>query len=637
MGTPTYPTTVPEILASMGEACNRLNALDAVEAGAGNISCAVSFDVDLPSHFNFSKNIELPLAAPTLRGYTVFVTGSGCRLRDIMAAPLDNVGAVVVGADGLHGTLHYNEDGNFRKPTSEFNSHIAVHQDQIERRSLPISAVIHAQPPHLVRMTHIPRYQDTDRLNQALIRWEPETIVQLPSGVVFLPFMVPGSQELMEANVTGLRKASITIWSKHGLMAHSDVSPLAACDKIEYAETGAMYELANRSTGGDAEGLSREEIRQVVDAFGVATERTPSDSAMWHATPSLLLSSPERERTAMAKKVSMHDVAAAAGVSVGTVSHALNHPDRVAASTLNRVRHAIDELGFVRSGSARQLRAGTSTTVGLIVQSLQNPYYVEAAHAIEQRLAEHDLALLLCTSQGDPARERRVVQMLVEHQVRAAIVAAEVGATRMVKTLLGRRVHTVVMDSPGVGDDVLTVGVDDISGGELAVRHLLELGHRRIGVAMGPLDVRQSADRWLGAKRAVSASGLDPETVLTLASGPSFSADTGADLMTQLLTLPEPVSAAFCGNDQMAIGAMRTLRARGIAIPDAMALVGYDDIAVSAELITPLTSVKQPLLQIGAMAADMALADPTGKVQALHESHPLFAPQLVIRKSTTGQ
>lgn len=272
MGTTTYPETLAEVLASMGAAGQRLNAIEAIEAGAGNISCAVNWELDLSEYFDSTREIDLPWAVPNLVGYTVLVTGSGCRLRDVAGAPRENVGAVVVHDDGRTGTLHFNKVGNFLKPTSEFNSHLAVHDDQVARRHLPLSAVIHAQPPHLVMLTHNPAYQSTEKFTRAIVRWEPETIVQLPDGVVYLPYMVPGSQELMENNVKGLRDAQITIWSKHGLMARSDVSPLAACDKIEYAETGAMYEMANLAAGGVGEGLSDEEIKRVVDAFEVHTE-----------------------------------------------------------------------------------------------------------------------------------------------------------------------------------------------------------------------------------------------------------------------------------------------------------------------------------------------------------------------------
>lgn len=269
--TTSHPTNLAELLASMGAAGKRLNAIDAIEAGAGNLSASCNWNLDLTETFPDTTDIDLPLAVPNLAGYTVLVTGTGCRLREVADDPASNVGAVTIHQDGTTGTLHYRADGNFTRPTSEFNSHLAVHNDQVGRRGLDFHAVIHAQPPHLVQLSHIPAYQSTTTLNQAILRWEPETIVQLPAGVKFLPFMVPGSQELMENNVAGLRDHVITIWAKHGLMARSDISPLAACDKIEYAETGAAYECRNLTMAGLGQGVTKDELRAVRDAFNVNT------------------------------------------------------------------------------------------------------------------------------------------------------------------------------------------------------------------------------------------------------------------------------------------------------------------------------------------------------------------------------
>lgn len=271
MGTTSYPETLDEVLESIGSAGQRLNDIDSVEAGAGNISAAFNWEVDLSGHFPSTREIELPFPAPSLAGYTVLVTGSGCRLRQLARNPRNNLGAVVVHEGGLTGTLHFKRKGNFDKPTSEFNSHLAVHEDQIGARGIPFHAVIHAQPPHLTLLSHIADYQDTLALNRKILRWEPETIVQLREGVGFLPFMLPGSSELMAANVAGLREHQIVLWAKHGVMARSDTSPLRACDRIEYAETGAMYEYMNLCAGGRGQGLTDEELARVVKAFNVET------------------------------------------------------------------------------------------------------------------------------------------------------------------------------------------------------------------------------------------------------------------------------------------------------------------------------------------------------------------------------
>jgi rhamnulose-1-phosphate aldolase len=271
MGTTSYPETLEEVIDSIGSAGQRLNDIDAVEAGAGNISACFNWKVELADFFTTSREIVLPFEAPHLAGYTVLVTGSGCRLRQLARNPRNNLGAVQVHEGGRTGTLHYRRKGNFDRPTSEFNSHLAVHEDQVRDRGIPFHAVIHAQPPHLTLLSHIPDYQSTPKMNAAILRWEPETVVQLREGIGFLPFMVPGSDELMAANIANLRRHQIVLWAKHGVMARSDTSPLKACDRIEYAETGAMYEYMNLCAGGRAQGLTDEELNRVVTAFNVDT------------------------------------------------------------------------------------------------------------------------------------------------------------------------------------------------------------------------------------------------------------------------------------------------------------------------------------------------------------------------------
>ena len=264
--------TVPDILASMGAAGRRLDHMGACEAGAGNISVCAAGLTGVEDVFPHSETINLPWEVPTLAGRTVLVTGSGSRLRDVADAPTANVAAVSINEGGLTGVLHYADARAYARPTSEFNSHLAVHADQIAQRQVTYQALIHSQPPYLVSLSHIPELRTTEKFNRAILRWEPETIVQVPAGIGVLDFMLPGGQELMENNVAGLRAHQIVLWSKHGIMVRSDDSPLAAVDKVEYVEAGAMYEYRNRAIGGAGEGLHDKELRQVIEAFCVSTD-----------------------------------------------------------------------------------------------------------------------------------------------------------------------------------------------------------------------------------------------------------------------------------------------------------------------------------------------------------------------------
>ncbi len=261
-----------ELLTSMGEAGARICDIDASEAGAGNISIYVGWDITdtaLRRRFPITEEITLPLAAPALAGKTVLATGSGRRLRQIKDDPEAAVGAVRVHEGGTTATLHTSPRRLFEKLTSEFNSHLAVHQDQVARRGIDFQAVVHAQPPHLTYLSHIPAYRDTKEMNARILRWEPESIVSLAQGIGVLEFMIPGSDELMAANVAGLREFEIVLWSKHGTMSRSDFSVTRAVDRVEYAETGAKYEYMDLVAGGRAQGLTREEISSVAAEFSI--------------------------------------------------------------------------------------------------------------------------------------------------------------------------------------------------------------------------------------------------------------------------------------------------------------------------------------------------------------------------------
>lgn len=256
----------------IGQAGQRLGEIDASEGAAGNISVYVAWPLDLESQFPVVETLELPEPAPELAGGALLVTGSGRRLREIADDPAANLGVVVVEEGGATARLYTSPRRLFARLTSEFNSHLAVHRDQVARSGTNFHALIHAQPLHLTYLSHVPRYQDTLYLNRHILRWEPECIVQLPEGVGYLPFMVPGSAELMAANVEALRSHRVVLWAKHGVMARSDQSVKRACDRIEYAETGARYEYLNLTNHGLADGLTTDEVRTICQAFGIDQE-----------------------------------------------------------------------------------------------------------------------------------------------------------------------------------------------------------------------------------------------------------------------------------------------------------------------------------------------------------------------------
>ena len=263
-----YPE-LDDLLTMMGEAGRHLADIEASEGAAGNISVCMRWSIEPRTRFPVAGEMDLPQCVPELAGATFLVSGSGRRLREIKDDPTANIACIAINEGGCTARLFTSYHRRFERVTSEFNSHLAVHYDQIVATGTNFHAVIHAQPLHLTFLSHIPCYQDEQYLNTHLLRWQPETIVNLPEGIGFIPFLIPSSPDLMAANVPSLRNHRIVIWAKHGVMARSDISVKRAADRVEYAETAAKYEYLNLAAGEIGEGLSVEEIRSICRTFNI--------------------------------------------------------------------------------------------------------------------------------------------------------------------------------------------------------------------------------------------------------------------------------------------------------------------------------------------------------------------------------
>lgn len=264
-----HRTLVESILDDIGRAGSRISDIGASEAAAGNISVYVPGHILIEHVFPEKTSVRLPDPAPALAGGTLLVTGSGRRLREVGDDPQVSVAALHVADDGITATQYTSKKAKFQRLTSEFNSHLAVHNDHVGARDLDFHAVVHAQPMHLTYLSHIPAYRTTMAFNKAILRWEPETIVSLSDGVGVLPFAVPGSAEMGTYNLEGLRQHRIVLWSKHGTMSRSDESVMRAIDLVEYAEAAAHYEVLDLQVGGKAEGITADELSEVATTFSI--------------------------------------------------------------------------------------------------------------------------------------------------------------------------------------------------------------------------------------------------------------------------------------------------------------------------------------------------------------------------------
>ncbi|GAB3140291.1 LacI family DNA-binding transcriptional regulator [Marisediminicola antarctica] len=333
---------------------------------------------------------------------------------------------------------------------------------------------------------------------------------------------------------------------------------------------------------------------------------------------------------------SIRDVAAHAGVSVGTVSNVLNRPAKVSGPASERVLAAIKELGFVRNDAARQLRAGRSKTIGLIVLDVRNPFFTDLARGAEDQAATAGLSVILGNSDEDPDRESTYLDLFEEQRVLGVLVSPFGNVTERLERLRERGTPAVLVDRSADGSGFSSVSVDDVAGGRLAVEHLLAQGRRRIAFIGGPFEIRQVEDRHSGAERAVERHpGVSLEVVEVRAL--SVIAGRAAGEAIAARRPEDRPDAIFAANDLIAMGVLQALLMRGgagITVPDDIAIVGYDDIDFASAAVVPLSSIRQPSALIGQTAVEILLEE------AENPSSPrrqvVFQPELIVRESTMG-
>ena len=332
--------------------------------------------------------------------------------------------------------------------------------------------------------------------------------------------------------------------------------------------------------------------------------------------------------------VSIADVALHAGVSVGTVSHVLNHPERVARKTRARIEAAMSELGFVPNDLARQLRAGTSRVLAYVMLDASNPFFTDVARGIDSHIESAGLNLILCDSRESAERELSFLNLLEQQRVQGVLITPVDTYNSGLKALTSRGTPVVVVDRTTGSHASCEVGVDDLLGGRLAIEHLLELGHRRIAFIGGPWSLRQVQDRHDGAAAALREAG-DAASELVVMRTESLTVASGRDAGERLSGLPigRRPTAAFCANDLLALGLLQHCVSSGRTVPDDLNIVGYDDIDFAAAAAVPLTSVRQPRHLLGRRAAELLLDEATNPE---HEHvNQLFTPELIVRRSTS--
>ncbi|BAP44639.1 LacI family transcriptional regulator [Pseudomonas sp. LJDD11] len=323
------------------------------------------------------------------------------------------------------------------------------------------------------------------------------------------------------------------------------------------------------------------------------------------------------------------DVAALAGISYTTVSHVLNNSRPVSEAVRLKVEAAIVQLDYVPSAVARSLKAQATATIGLLVPNGMNPYFAELARGIEDHCERNGFCVILCNSDDDPQKQRNYLRVLQEKRVDGLIVSSVDGDAGIAGGLAAVRTPTVIVDRELAGVDADLVRIDHEQGAWLATRHLLELGHRQIACIAGPQHAAVTAMRLAGYRRALQQAGVSARQEWALYS--DFTSPAGHQAAAALLAGERP-TAIFAGNDMIGIGVLRAAAERGISVPQALSVIGFDDVQLSRFVYPALTTVGQSIMQLGEAAAQRLLrriANPGEPVEKL-----LIRPDVVVREST---
>ncbi len=329
------------------------------------------------------------------------------------------------------------------------------------------------------------------------------------------------------------------------------------------------------------------------------------------------------------RNVSIKDIARLAGVSHSTVSRALRGGVLVRDETAARIRKIADEVGYRPSAAARSLVSGHSDTIGVVVTNVADPFVAGVVRGIEDKAEEHRYAVFLANSNADPDREIRVVRAFEERRVDGIIVTSSRVGALYVPVMERMRVPIVLLNNQHASHFAHSVMIDNTKASLELTRHLIELGHRRIGYIGDRSGHQSDTERLAGYRQALEEAGIpfDPALAIQGDGRP----EGGAVAMVRLLQLNRLPTAVFCYNDMTALGAMRQIRLHGLRVPQDISIAGFDDLYLDEYLDPPLTTVRQPMREMGRIAMNTLLKIFTGESGA---HNVRVEGRLIVRGST---
>jgi LacI family transcriptional regulator len=330
-------------------------------------------------------------------------------------------------------------------------------------------------------------------------------------------------------------------------------------------------------------------------------------------------------------RVTIREIADLAGVSIATVSRVLNGRDDVAPETRELVSQIIRERGYAANRSARGLSAGRTGLVGVLVPLVYPAYFASILSGAAEALHEQDLRLVLSPTGGEHDREVSLLDRLMHGMTDGALIILPEESSEELEGLLDQGYRFVVLDPLMPLDErIPSVSAAHASGADQGMRHLLALGHRRIALITGPHGWVATEDRRRGYHAALAAAGIMPDPALEVESIPEIG--PGRAAAETVLDLAEPPTAIFAFNDNIAIGAIQAAHARGLRVPEDLSVVGFDDVE-HATIVTPtLTTIRQPLAEMGRTAVSLLMR--LLERQRFETLHVELATRLVVRDST---
>ena len=329
------------------------------------------------------------------------------------------------------------------------------------------------------------------------------------------------------------------------------------------------------------------------------------------------------------KRASIKDIARLANVSHSTVSRALSRNPSISVETADRIRRIAQESGYRPSAAARSLVTRRTGTIGVVVTTIADPFAAEVVRGIEDAANDYDYSVILANSNADPDREMKVVRTLEERRVDGIVVTSSRLGSVYATLLSDTRVPIVLLNNQHPSEFLHSVMIANVDASRAATQHLIDLGHTRIAYIGDQYGCQSDSERFSGYCSALEAADIAfrPAYVVHGDGKP----ERGEEAMRRLFDLPEPPSAVFCYNDMTALGALRAAKHRGLHVPGDLSLVGFDDLFIAQYTDPPLTTVRQPMHEMGRKAVDTLLTLLEGSTS---EHSAQVCGELVVRQST---